>query len=204
MTPRVLRLLREVLPRDARIVGDTGLTAQLLKRHFPVFAEDGFYSLYAMAAMGSGLPISLGVQRGRPDATVVSVIGDGGFLLHAGELSVASQAELPVITVVIKNGGYKQIFDRMDRWYGRIYGSVIDQPDCAALARSLGCDGYSPTSEEGIAEAVRQALSRRRPSVIEVSVAGDHLTDVMTREDVAWHDEAFRNVGQRWPFAREK
>ena len=66
----------------------------------------------------------------------------------------------------------------------------------ASRERSVAT-GNSPTTEGEIQEAVRLALERRRPTVIEVSVAGDHLTDIMTPEDIAWHDDAFRHVGRQ-------
>lgn len=200
-TPKVLRIMRDRLPRETLVVSDTGLTAQLVKRHFPVYANDGFFALYALAAMGSGLPAALGVQIARPDAVVLSVIGDGGFLTHIGELSVAAQHDLPVIHVVANNNSYKQVADRMANWYRHSYGCDLHNPDFAALAKTFGMDGYAANTPEALAAAVEQAVSRRRPAVIEVPVAGDSFVDIMPEKLKRLYDERYgTNENRGWPL----
>jgi thiamine pyrophosphate-dependent acetolactate synthase large subunit-like protein len=176
--PRALRILREQLPREALVVGDTGTTMVSLCRYLPVYARDGFFALYALAPMGSSLPMALGVQIARPESTVVAVMGDGAFLVHVGELSVAAQHELPVIVVVVNNGRYKSISDRQAQWYGRTYGTDVRSPDYVQLARSFGCDGYSARTSEELRAAVTRAVAARRPAVVEVPVDPAHQNPV--------------------------
>jgi acetolactate synthase-1/2/3 large subunit len=204
-TANAMRVLRRHLPRETRVVGDVGLTAQLLKKNFPVYAPDGFFSLYAYGAMGSGLPISLGVQLAQPEWPIVSVIGDGGFLLHAGELSVAAQHDLPVITVVINNGGYKQVRDRLTHWFDLNYGCDIKNPNYAKLAEAFDCEGYTATNQAELSAAMEKVVHRRRPSVVECRVDGDNLVDILPPEMLrnakgvgGFADEPPRG----WPFPR--
>ena len=116
-SPAVLVAMRKVLPRETLVVGDSGLTLQYLKHFFPVYSADGFYALYSMAPMGSGLPLAIGVQLARPDDVVLCVIGDGGTLVHLSELAVAAHYGLPLIVVIINNNGYKQVGDRMAKYW---------------------------------------------------------------------------------------
>lgn len=203
-TPAVMQALREVLPRSALVTGDSGLTLQYLKHFFPIYAPDGFFSLYSLAAMGSGLPLALGVQLARPDDVVVSVIGDGGVLVHLSELAVAAHHKLPIVVVVCNNGGYKQVGDRMDRYQTEAYGCSLPVVDFVAAARALGCDAYHAEDADGAAAAMRTALERRKTAVIEVRVNGDNIFDITPSRIKQWWDRMFANTpqGTAWPFAK--
>ena len=200
--PDLFRVLRQELPRDVVVVTDTGWTAVGFKQHFPVYRPDSFYALYALAPMGSGLPMSLGVQLARPNDTVVSVIGDGGFLVHTGELQVAVQHKLPVIHVVVKNGLYKSVADRQIHWYGSYYGTEIPNPNYAKVAQGFGCDGYSAKNAAEVRAAVREALAARRPAVIEVDVAPDNSVDTMVPALKKFTDQLFTKRRQGWPMPK--
>lgn len=201
--PGLFRAMREVLPRETLMVSDTGLTALQLKAHFPVYAEDGFFGLYALAAMGSGLPMALGVQLARPEATVVSVIGDGGFLVHTGELNVAVQHQLPVIHVVVKNGFYKSVSSRQEAWFGKSYATEIKNGDYAAVARGFGCDGYSCKTLTEFQTALRSALTNRRPTVIEVDVdPNESLVETMSPKMKKLMDTVWKSRPKGWPFPK--
>jgi acetolactate synthase-1/2/3 large subunit len=174
-----MQVLRKSLPRHAVVVGDSGLNLHYLKRFFPVLAPDGFFCLYGFAAMGSGLPVAMGVQIGRPNDIVVSVIGDGGLLVYTGELQIMAEYNLPLIVVVLNNAGYHQVSSYMSKFMSSSYGCAIQEIDAAKIAISFGCDGYTARTREELATAVEQAVTRRRPTVIDVKVAGDRLEDVL-------------------------
>ncbi|MDB4955295.1 MAG: acetolactate synthase [Myxococcales bacterium] len=176
--PRALHVLRQHLPREALICGDSGLNLQYLKRFFPVLSPDSFFCFYGFAAMGSGLPIAIGVQAARPKDVVVLVIGDGGFLVHAGELQVMAEYGLPIVCVVLNNAGYGQVAKYMDRYIGSTYGCPIKEIDAAKIAEAFGCDGYRARSSSELAAAVEAAVSKRRPAVIDVKIVGENLDDL--------------------------
>ena len=178
-TPHALQVLREHLPREALVCGDSGLNLQYLKRFFPILAPDGFYCFYGFAAMGSGIPIAIGVQVARPDDVVVLVIGDGGFLVHPGELQVMAEYGLPIVCVVLNNAGYQQVAMYGDRYIGTTYGCPIQEIDAAKIAESFGCDGYCVRTPSELAAAVDAAVAKRRPAVIDVKVVGENLDDLL-------------------------
>ncbi|MEJ7596918.1 MAG: thiamine pyrophosphate-binding protein [Kofleriaceae bacterium] len=201
-TPAVLTALREVIPRSALITGDSGLTLQYLKHFFPIYAADGFFSLYSLAAMGSGLPLAIGVQLGRPDDVVVCVIGDGGALVHLSELAVAAHYNLPLVVVICNNNGYKQVGDRMERYQTAAYACSLPPVDFIAAARACGCDAYQATDAETAARAMRTALDRRRAAVIEIKVTGDNIFDITPSRITEWWDRMFAGTSQgaAWPY----
>jgi len=203
-TPAVLTAIREVMPRETLVVGDSGLTLQYLKHFFPVYAADGFFNLYSMAPMGSGLPLAVGVQLARRDDPVLCVIGDGGALVHLSELAVAAHYQLPLIVLVINNEGYKQVGDRMERYLNEAYACALPHVDFTAVARACGCDAYRADDAPAAAAAVRTALDRRKPALVEVRVKGDNLFDITPDRIKKWWDRMFANsvTSPAWPFPR--
>lgn len=203
-TPTALAAARDILPRETLVVGDCGLTLQYLKRYLPVYAPDGFFALYSLAPMGSGLPLALGVQLARPDEVVLCVIGDGGALVHLSELAVAAHYGLPLIVLVCNNRGYKQVSDRMEAYQGRSYACSLPPVDFAAAAKACGCDAYVAADGQEVATAMRSALARRRASLIEVRVDGDSLFDVTPERIRNWWNRMFpRGISEsQWPFPK--
>jgi thiamine pyrophosphate-dependent acetolactate synthase large subunit-like protein len=203
-TPAVLAAIREVAPRDTVVTGDSGLTLQYLKHFFPIYAADGFYALYSMAPMGSGLPLAVGVQVARPDSPVMCVIGDGGTLVHLSELAVAAHYNLPLVTVIINNHGYKQVGDRMERYQQESYGCKLPAVDFVGIARASGCEAYAAHDAETAAAAVRTAFERRKAAVIEVRVDGDNIFDITPERIKKWWDRMFQNStsSPAWPFPK--
>ncbi|HEY4058506.1 MAG TPA: thiamine pyrophosphate-binding protein [Kofleriaceae bacterium] len=175
----VMHVLRKLLPRQTQVVGDSGLNLHYLKRFFPVHAPDGFFCLYGWAAMGSGLPVAMGVQIAKPDDVVLSVIGDGGLLVYAGEMQIMAEYNLPVIVVCMNNAGYSQVSSYMSKFIGSEFGCAIQEIDAAKIAQGFGCDGYTVRTSQELETAVKTALQRRRPTVIDVKLTGDNLEDVM-------------------------
>jgi len=174
-----MTVLRQALPAPASSRGASGWNRHYFEGFAPWEAPDGFFCFYGWAAMGSGLPVSMGVQIARPNDVVVSVIGDGGLLVYAGELQIMAEYNLPVIVVVINNAGYEQVGAYMGKFMGSTYGCAIQEIDAAAIAKSFGCDGYTARTAAQLAESVAMALERRRPAIIDVKVTGDKLEDVM-------------------------
>ena len=107
------------------------------------------------------------------------MIGDGGFLVHPGELQVMAEYNLPVICVVLNNAGYQQVAKYMDRYVGGTYGCPIQEIDAAKIAESFGCDGYHARTPSELAAAVESAVSKRRPAVIDVKVVKESLDDLL-------------------------
>ena len=202
-TPAVLAAVREVMPRETLVTGDSGLTLQYLKHFFPIYAADGFYSLYSLAPMGSGLPLAIGVQLARPEHPVLCVIGDGGALVHLTELAVAAHYKLPLIVLVINNHGYKQVSDRMERYQSKAYGCALPNVDFVAAARAFGCDAYSANDAASAAAAVRTALGRRKAALVEVQVQGDNIFDITPDRIKKWWNRMFENTtSTSWPFPK--
>lgn len=156
------------LPKNASVVNDSGAFASWLHRHYPYAAP--FSQIAAcLGAMGYGMPGAIGAQLARPDKTVVAVMGDGGFLMTGQEIVTAVQQRLPIKVICCDNAVYGSIATHQYRRGGldALYGTVMNSPDFAALARAYGAIAWTVEETAGFLPALEAALAHRDgPSLI--------------------------------------
>lgn len=172
-----LDVIREALGEDGIFVEEltqVGFAARLM---LPVYRPRTFISTGYQGTLGFGYPTALGVQVARPDRTVISVSGDGGFLFSAQELATAVQHRIPVIAIVFNNGEYGNVRQMQKHLYGnRIIATDLHNPDFVALAEAFGALGLRAHGPAELGAAIATGVGSGRPTVIDVPV-GD-LPDV--------------------------
>jgi acetolactate synthase I/II/III large subunit len=139
LDPRtVLLRLDELLPRDRNVVIDPGHHFSFDVPYLRVPEPGAFVAPLEYAAVGSGLGPALGVAVARPDRPTVLAVGDGGFLMYPGDLDTAVRYELPLIVVVLDDGGFGSEIQ-----YLAVNGlpttlAEYTNPPIADIARGLG------------------------------------------------------------------
>jgi acetolactate synthase-1/2/3 large subunit len=118
--------------------------------------------------MGFGLPAAVGAAL-RLRRPVVTVVGDGGFLMTGGELATLASRGLPVIVLLSDNGSYGTIRLHQEREYpGRVIATDLSNPDFVALAEAYGVLGLRVDEEADIKPALARALAHGGPVVVAV------------------------------------
>lgn len=122
--------------------------------------------------MGFGLPAAIGARAARPDATVVCVDGDGSFQMTPQELATAVAENLPVVVVILNNGGLGMVHQWQTMFYDRRLSHVdlAGTVDCARLARGFGAAGFTVRTEAGLERAFAEAVACGRAAVLDVHV----------------------------------
>ena len=104
-----------------------------------------------------------------PKRPVIAISGDGDFLMSGQEFVTAAQYGLPIISLVLDNGMYGSIRLHQERAYpGRVSGTMLQNPDFAAWARSCGGFGVTVTRTEDFAPAFRAAEASGLPALVHV------------------------------------
>lgn len=168
-----LSVIREVLPDEGYFVEEISQVGFASIYGFPVRRPRQYITAGCQGTLGFGFPTSLGVKAARPQAPVVSVTGDGGFLFGVQELATAVQFGLGVVTIVFDNSSFGNVKGDQERIYGRQVGVDLLNPDFVALARSFGADGYRAESPDQLRPVLDQALEADRPAVIHVPMPLD-------------------------------
>ena len=164
------RDLREVLGRDTILSVDICIPGYTITNEFPVYTPRSFLYSSNFIAMGYGLPAAIGAKIAFPDRQVVSVSGDGGFLMTCAELATAVKYGLDIVAVVANDGCLGTI-KRMqeDRYPGRHIGVALRNPDFVRLAESFGAAGIKVEHSEELRPALERAMEMDGPVVIEAT-----------------------------------
>jgi acetolactate synthase-1/2/3 large subunit len=177
---RILADVRSVLPDDAVLVTDVGWNKNGVAQCYPLPEPGRFITPGGASTMGFGPAAALGVQIAQPDRVVVALIGDGGMSAQLPALPMAVEQGLPVIFLVMNNRAHGTISDLQSSFFGRSYGCDFTgpdgepySPDFAALGRSCGLDGYLIAEPGELTAALKAAVDRRRPAVIDVPMVNE-------------------------------
>ncbi len=175
-TAAVVAHLREVLPADAIVTNGAGNYAIWLQRFFE-FRRFGTQLAPRNGAMGYGVPAGLAAAALHPDRTVVTVAGDGCFLMSGNELATAVQFGLNVIVIVVNNGMLGTIRMHQERAFpGHVIATQLRNPDFAAYAASFGALGLLVERTEEFPAALARARSHRGPALIELRTDPEQLS----------------------------
>ena len=119
-----------------------------------------FISSGGLGTMGYGFPASIGVQIGRPKATVVDIAGDGSIQMNIQELITAVSNKLPIKIVILNNCYLGMVRQWQELFYKKRYSctSLESSPDFVKLAESYGAVGMRITEKEGVRPALEKAL----------------------------------------------
>ena len=122
--------------------------------------------------MGFGASASVGLKLAQSDRPVVCVVGDGSLMYALQALWSAAQYRANVTFVVMNNRQYKilRLLGEMGGVGEGVPGLDLPELDIVGAARSLGCEGASVDSPEGLPEALECALNAGRPYVLNVLV----------------------------------
>ena len=173
---QVIAIMDKKLPNDALITNDAGNFAGWLHSFYP-FREKHTYVGPTSGAMGYGMPAALGAKLAFPNKTVVSLSGDGGFMMTFQELETAVRNNIPVICLVFNNKMYGTIRMHQEMHYPKkVMATDLGNVSFKDLARSVGADGYVVNTVEGFESAFDQALTNKRVAVIEIETNQEQIS----------------------------
>jgi len=165
---RLMRELRNSLPRNTMIFGDMGNTYSWILRYFQSYPEGMNFLPSGMACMGSSVASSVGGKLGSPESPVVCICGDGDFLMTGMEVLTAVDYKIPVIWIILKNNRLGAIHDVQALSYqGRISASMFTEIDFVSIAKAFGAQGFRIENPEDVASTMKEALEFNGPVIID-------------------------------------
>jgi acetolactate synthase-1/2/3 large subunit len=174
--PRILADIRQALGRDDLLVSDVGLHKLWIGRMFPAHEPGTVLIANGLAGMGFALPTAIAAKLVYPRRHVVTVSGDGGFLMNCQELETAIRLRTAVVNVIWENGQFGSIAWKQDKKFGRHFDVDFGNPDFVKLAESFGAPAWRCATADEFSQRLEQALALDVPSVIVVPI--DYSIDV--------------------------
>jgi acetolactate synthase-1/2/3 large subunit len=180
--PRALWEIRQALGRRDILISDVGLHKLWIARMFPAHEPETVFIANGLAGMGIALPTGIAAKLVHPDRHVVTVSGDGGFLMNVQELETAVRLRTPVVNIIWENKQYGSIVWKQDKKFGRHFGTDFTNPDFVRLADAFGMPAWRCEAVEDLGRHLRHALSLDLPSLIVVPI--DYSIDVSISEEL--------------------
>ena len=133
---RVLRDLRELMEPDDVLISDVGAHKLWISRLWPTHKPNTVLISNGAAAMGFALPAAVAARMVLPrDRRVVTISGDGGFLMNFQELETAKRLGLAFVNIVWTDSAYGVIEMHQNRKFGRLAGTKFDEPGLGRAGR---------------------------------------------------------------------
>lgn len=146
------------LPADAVVTFGAGEHTNWAHRYFPTRRYASMLSA-RNGSMGYSVPSAVAASLAHPGRRVVTIAGDGEFLMNGQELATAAQYGATPLVVVMDNQEYGTIRTHQERHYpGRVCGTRLKNPDFALMAQAFGGFGAKVTSDRDIPAAIAAAL----------------------------------------------
>jgi acetolactate synthase-1/2/3 large subunit len=180
--PRALWEIRQALgPRDM-LISDVGLHKLWIARMFPAHEPDTVLIANGLAGMGIALPTAIAAKLVHPGRKVVTVNGDGGFLMNVQELETAVRLRTAVVNVIWENRQFGSIVWKQDKKFGRHFGTDFTNPDFVKLADAFGMPAWRIEAVDDFGPTLRRALDLDVPSLIVLPI--DYGEDVAISEEL--------------------
>jgi benzoylformate decarboxylase len=173
----LMRELSRALPADAVVVNESVTAGGTLRAWLQLRDEKSFFQAKG-GGLGFGLPGVVGIKLALPERPVVGLIGEGSAMYAIQGLWTAAHYDLPVVFIICNNAQYRILksgllaFRSEPAKQGKFVGMDLVHPeiDFVRLAESLGVAAERVTKSQDVGPALRQALSRHGPSLLDIPI----------------------------------
>lgn len=169
---RLMKDLRESLPRDTIVFVDAGNSYTWTTHYFPVYLPKTFILGAGLASMGYGTAAAVGAKFAAPDKPVVAIVGDGAFLMNGMEVATAVNYHVPVIWAILNDAqlgtvyhGQKMASDAY------VVASTFRKIDFCKVAEGLGARAIRIEKPGEITpELMKEILNSGQPTVLDITI----------------------------------
>jgi benzoylformate decarboxylase len=173
----LMREIAQALPAEAVVVNESVTAGGTLRAWLKLKDDKSLFQAKG-GGLGFGLPAVVGVKLALPQRPVVGLLGEGSAMYAIQGLWTAAHYDLPVVFVICNNAQYRILksgllaFRSEPAKQGKFVGMDLVQPeiDFVALAKSLGVAAERVTKAQEVGPALKQALSRHGPSLLDIPI----------------------------------
>ncbi|MBA3344093.1 MAG: biosynthetic-type acetolactate synthase large subunit [Gemmatimonadales bacterium] len=172
LTPEgILGAIDEATGGRCTVVSDVGQHQMWVAKLFPYQRPNTHITSGGLGTMGFAVPAAMGVAMARPGEPVWAISGDGGFQMNLQEIATMVQERIPVKMAIFNNGYLGMVRQWQQFFHGRRYSATpIWSPDYVRLAEAYGIAGRRVECAGDVEQAVREALGRPGPALVEFMI----------------------------------
>jgi pyruvate dehydrogenase (quinone) len=172
----VAQAVSEAASEDAIFIPDVGSPIIWSARYLAMNGQRRLIGSFLHGSMANAMPQAIGAQAAFPGRQVIALSGDGGIAMLLGDLITLRQHRLPVKVVVFDNDALA--FVELEMMSAGIpkWGTDLNNPDFAEVARSLGLYGVRVERPDELQPALKAAFEYDGPAVVNVRTARQELS----------------------------
>jgi acetolactate synthase-1/2/3 large subunit len=177
-----LSILREALPENGIMTCDVGAHTHLIGQAWRTPHPFGQLMTNGWSSMGFGVPAAIAAKIARPEAPVVCVTGDGGFMMMAGEMATAKRLGLPIVFVILQDRALALIRIKQQRRGHETAETLLCGTEVCPTAHQFGVPVLSAVCEDSYRTALEQAMASEGPTVIEAAIDISEYQNIILRK----------------------
>ncbi len=167
----VIRITGDKTNHEAILVSDVGQHQMVASRYFKFRKSKSNVTSGGLGTMGFALPASIGAQLGKPERTVVAVIGDGGFQMTIQELGTIAQNKLPVKIIILNNNFLGMVRQWQQLFFDKRYSfTELQNPDFITIAKGFGIEGHKVEVREDLEKGISKMIDHKGAYLLEVVI----------------------------------
>jgi len=180
----VIDVLQDNTTDDMTVTVDVGSHYIWTARYFKSYEPRHLLFSNGMQTLGVALPWAISAALIRPNTTIISISGDGGFLFSAQELETAVRFQLPIIHLIWNDGKYNMVEFQEEMKYGRSSGVDFGPVDFVKYAESFGAKGYRVDGKESFEQSLKQVLEEVKHGPILIDIPIDYKDNIKLGETI--------------------
>lgn len=176
--PEFLRRLSAKANDKTYVCCDVGQHQMWVAQHFRFKHPRQHLTSGGLGTMGFGLPAAIGVQCAFPDATVITVSGDGSIMMNIQELATLKRYGLPVKVVLFDNSALGMVRQWQELFFDNRESEVdlSDNPDFSKIARAFGIESRKISETSQMDGAIDELFNSQSSLFLHVVI--DRATNV--------------------------
>ncbi len=170
--PALLKALSEQAGDDFIATCDVGQHQMWVAQHCRFSRPQAHLTSGGLGTMGYGIPAGIGALFAEPDATVVTVTGDGSIMMNIQELATIVRYRLPLKIVLLDNAQLGMVRQWQELFFEENFSEIdlYDNPDFAELARAFGIEAFTVDQRRDVPAAIDRLLSAKGPILAHVRI----------------------------------
>jgi acetolactate synthase-1/2/3 large subunit len=170
--PALLKELSEAAGDGAIFTCDVGQHQMWVAQHCCFSRPQAHLTSGGLGTMGYGIPAGVGALLAEPDATVITVSGDGSFMMNVQELATLRRYRLPLKIVLIDNSQLGMVRQWQELFFDENFSEIdlSDNPNFSEVAHAFGIEAFTIDHREQVGAAIRRLLETDGPILCHVRI----------------------------------
>jgi acetolactate synthase-1/2/3 large subunit len=178
--------LDKLAPKNRIITGGQGVHILYAYDFIKIYKPRTFLASTNLGAMGYAFPAAIGAKISNMNDEVIAILGDGEFMMTVQDLETLKREKIPLKIIIVNDNSYRVLYLRqVVQKQGRIYETLLSNPDFVTLANSFGIEGIRVDNDDKIDEAINKLLNSKESYLVELVIDPNDMPPLNLKQTLA-------------------